>query len=171
MANHLALFLVCEAILFVLTMALAANKQFVRWAEYSGTAFHLFLLGVVGTVAAPLIGVGSGLLWIASDVIASTGRLWNQSSQTADRVFVPIRMAGHLFAAIWIVSVSLQLGTVVATLGIVLALGFATCTLAGGRLPEKFLAVPGVLLLSWFLVLAWKAHLGTLSTFGIPMTK
>ena len=164
MHNHLALLLVSEAILFVLTMALATNKSKALAGEYIGIGFHLLLLPVIASVAAPAVGIASGFLWVVCDVVASTGLIWNHDrfSEQAQAIFQPIRLAGHLFAALWIVAVSLQLGTVGLIVGSLLALGFAAYSLAAGRIPEKALALPGVLLLVWLLHLAWQAHHGTL---------
>ena len=44
------------------------------------------------------------------------------------------------------------------SLDTLLALGFAGYTLAGGRLPEQALAVPGALMAAWLLLLAWDLH-------------
>ncbi len=169
MNHHLAALLVWEAALFVLTMVLTASRRFAPAGEYAGIAFHLLLLPPVASISAPLVGTGSGFLWVGCDVIASTGLIWNCGSQPGTAVFGPIRMAGHLFAALWIASVSLQLGPLGEALGCLLALGFAGYTLAGGRLPEKFLAAPGLLLLLWLVLLAGKAHGGGLDTGSLQM--
>ncbi len=168
MHNHLALLLVAEAILFVFTMVLATRESKALAGEYIGIGFHLLLLPVIVSIAAPGVGIASGFLWIVCDVVASTGLIWNHDrpSEQAHAVFNPIRMAGHIFAALWIVAVSLQLGTVGMIVGSLLALGFAAYSLAGGRIPEKALALPGVLLLVWLLLVAWKSHHGTLGVLG-----
>lgn len=163
--NQLALLLTCEALLFVLTMSFASSKRFALAGEYVGTGFHLLLMPVIFLLTAPLVGIAAGFLWVACDVIASTGLIWNRASPGINpAVFTPIRMAGHLFAGIWIAAVSLQLDVLSVSLGFLLAVSFATYTLAGGRLPDKFLAAPGLLMLIWLLLLSWRAHQGSLVT-------
>lgn len=162
MHSHLAILIVAEAFLFMLTMGLAASKRTALLGEYVGTAFHLLLLAIIANVLASVVGLASGFFWVVCDVIASTGLIWDQRRRPHGpaSTWLSIRMAGHLFAAIWVVSVSLQLGTTGIVIGIALAFGFAGYTLAGGRLPEKALAVPGVLMMTWLLLLAWRVHQG-----------
>ncbi len=160
MHSHLAFLISCEALLFVLTMSLAASKRTALLGEYVGTGFHLLLMPIIAHVQAPFVAVIAGFLWVACDVIASTGLIWNGHSNSEDssKTFLPVRMAGHLFAAIWIVFASYRMGLHIGILGSFLALGFVAYTLAAGRLPEKSLAVPGLLMLVWLLLLAWKTH-------------
>lgn len=105
-------------------------------------------------------GQAAGFIWVACDVMTSTVTIWNSRNHANDpgSLFLPVRMAGHLFAALWITSVSLRLNPIGTVLGIALALGFAGYSLAGGRLSEKFLAMPGLLMVAWLLLLAWHAH-------------
>ena len=163
MSEALASLLLLATALFVATMALARNKERPAPGEYVGTLFHLLLLPVVAGVPAAAAGQASGYLWIACDVVASIGMVWSRDRvASATPVFLPVRMAGHLFAAIWVASVSVHLGCAGMTVGALLALGFAGYTLAGGRLPEKALAVPGALMVTWLLLLAWNLHRATL---------
>lgn len=165
MHSQLGSLLLCEAALFVLTMGLASNQRSATAGEYVGTGFHLLLMPVISMLTAPMAGIAAGFLWVTCDVIASTGLIWNRgSSGTNPIVFTPIRMAGHLFAAIWIAAVSSQLDVFVTSIGFVLALSFAAYSLAGGRLSDKFLVFPGLLMLIWLLLLTWRAHQGSLAT-------
>ena len=167
MHNELGLLLMLEAFLFVLTMGLAPNQRSAAAGEYIGTGFHLLLMPVISMLAAPFVGIAAGFIWVTCDVIASTGLIWNRGSSATSRVVLtPTRMAGHLFAAIWIASVSMQLNIFGLSIGFALALSFAAYTLAGGRLPDKFLAAPGVLMLTWLLLLSWRAHQGNLSVIA-----
>lgn len=162
MTETLAPLLLLETALFIATMALARNKERPAPGEYVGTLFHLLLLPVVAAVPAAAAGQASGFLWIACDVVAGIGVIWYRDRiASATPVFLPVRMAGHLFAAIWVAGVSLHLGWAGMAVGALLALGFAGYTLAGGRLPEKALAVPGALMVAWLLLLAWSLHQAT----------
>ena len=149
-----------EAVLFVLTMALASRPATRVTGEYVGTAFHLALLPIVAAVPLSPIWQGTGLAWIVCDVVASVGLIWagKQPAVAGPAAFTSVRMAGHLFAAVWIALASYSLGSVGMAVGFPLALGFAGYTLAAGRLPEKALAVPGVLMLGWLLLLAYHFH-------------
>ena len=156
MHNSLALLLLIEASLFLLTMGLALNERTQIVGEYVGIAFHLLLMPVIVGFPIAQVGQAAGLLWIACDVIASTGNIWNSRTCSANStsVFLPIRMAGHLFAALWIVYLSLQLPALGLAVGVALALGFAGYTLAGGRISQKALGGPALLLFAWLLLLA-----------------
>jgi len=156
MASHVAAVALVEALLFVLTMALVLGSRTKALGEYFGIAFHLVLLLLIVELPCGLPSQAAGCLWVVCDVIASVGSLWNR--QNAGRlqtgVFTPIRMAGHLFASVWIIGVSLRLNTSGLIVGIVLAAGFAIYTLAAGRLPEKALFVPGLFMVLWLVLLA-----------------
>lgn len=160
MADPLALLLVVETALFVLTMALAARNRTRVAGEYVGTGFHLLLLPVIAALPVGTIGQGAGLAWVVCDVVAGMGLIWTARgpAELATAVFAPIRMAGHLFAAVWIALVSRWLGGAALPVGAALALGFSAYTLAAGRLPPKALALPGVLLIAWLLLLAAHFH-------------
>lgn len=157
MNNELTVLLVVEAVLFALTMGLAGTKKHSVLGEYVGTAFHLLLLPVVAALPVLLAGQAAGFLWVACDVVAGTGLIWSSRSQTgpAEATYTPIRMAGHLFAAIWIALVSIHLGAIGTVIGFALAFLFAAYTLAAGRIPEKALAAPGLLMFAWLLLLSW----------------
>ena len=160
MAEHLALLLVAETVLFVLTMALANRDTTRVVGEYVGTGFHVLLLPVIAALPIGTVGQGAGLAWVVCDVVASTGLIWTARDQAeiGTAVFTPVRMAGHLFAAAWVALVSATLGTLELVVGLALALGFAAYTLAAGRLPQKALALPGVLMVAWLLMLAAHFH-------------
>ena len=150
-----------EACLFTATMALASRPGTRIAGEYVGTAFHLLLLPIVAAVPLGTVGQGAGVAWIACDLVAGVGILW-----TADRtgdvgpvVFNAVRMAGHLLAAIWIALVSETLDLSGLVVGSLLVASFFVHTLMAGRLPEKALAVPGVLMLAWLVLLARHFHL------------
>lgn len=160
MSNGLAVLLVIEALLFALTMGLAGTRKYPVLGEYVGTAFHLLLLPVVAALPALPAGQASGFLWVGCDVVAGTGMIWSSRSQTgpAEATYTPIRMAGHLFAAVWVALVSLHLGAFGVFVGFALAFSFAIYTLAAGRIPEKALAVPGLLIFAWLLLLSFHVH-------------
>lgn len=160
MAELLAALLVVETVLFVLTMALA-NRDKTRVAgEYVGTGFHLLLLPVIAALPIGMVGQGAGLAWVVCDIVASTGLIWTARGQAevGTALFTPVRMAGHLFAAVWVALVSATLGTLELVVALALALGFAVYTLAAGRLPQKALALPGVLMVAWLLMAAAHFH-------------
>lgn len=160
MADLLAALLVVETVLFVLTMGLANATRTRVAGEYVGTGFHLLLLAVVAALPIGTVGQGAGLAWVVCDVVASTGLIWKARDQTESRtaIFTPVRMAGHLFAAVWVALVSAALGGAALPVGAALAFGFAVFTLAAGRLPSKVLALPGLLMVVWLLLLAAHFH-------------
>lgn len=154
--DALALLALMEAVLFVATIGLANARRTKLAAEYVGTAFHLLLLPIIAALPLAPIWQATGLAWVVCDIIASIGMLWTArwDNEAAERVFNAIRMAGHLFAGIWIACASIRLGPAGLVVGGLLALSFVIYTLAAGRLPEKALAVPGVLMAGWLLLLA-----------------
>ncbi len=159
MSNALAVLLVIEALLFALTMGLAGTGKHPVAGEYVGTAFHLLLLPVVAALPTLPAGQAAGFLWVGCDVVAGTGLIWSsRHAGLADAIYTPVRMAGHLFAAIWVTLVSLHLGAFGVFVGFALAFSFAAYTLAAGRIPEKALAVPGLLMFAWLLLLSFHVH-------------
>ena len=155
MSNAFTVLLVVDALLFALTMGLAGTGKHPVVGEYVGTAFHLLLLPVV----AALPTLPAGLLWVGCDVVAGTGLIWSsRHAGFAAATYTPIRMAGHLFAAIWVALVSLHLGAIGVFVGFALAFSFAAYTLAAGHIPEKALAAPGLLMFMWLLLLSFHVH-------------
>lgn len=159
-AELLAPLLIAETVLFVITMALASRDGTRVMGEYVGTFFHLLLIPVVAALPIGPIGMSMGLAWIVCDVVASIGMIWTAHGQvdTGTTIFTPVRMAGYLFAAVWIVLASMTLGPLELLVGSAVALGFAVFTLAAGRLPPKALALPGLFLVAWLLLLAVQFH-------------
>ena len=145
---------------FVVAMAMVGRDATRVAGEYPGTAFHLLLLPIVAALPIGLVGQGTGLAWIACDVVAATGLIWTArgAAEVGAAVFTPVRMAGHLFAAVWVALASVRLGGPMLPVGAALALGLAAYTLAAGRLPQKALALPGVLMVAWLLLLAARLH-------------
>ena len=159
MSNALAVLLVIDALLFALTMGLTGTGKHPVLGEYVGTAFHLLLLPVVAALPALLEGQAAGFLWVGCDVVAGTGLIWSSGhAGLAAATYTPVRMAGHLFAAIWAALVSLHLGATGVLVGFALAISFAAYTLAAGRIPEKALAAPGLLMFAWLLMLSFHVH-------------
>ena len=155
MHHPLAALVIVEIMLFALTMALALSSSLKVVGEYVGIAFHLLLMPLIFVVPASLPGQAAGLFWVGCDVVMSVATIW----QSRDRPkfasqYVPVRMAGHLFAAVWIVSASIHAGMGTLVVGSLLGLGFALYTLAGGRLPEKALAPTGLLVVAWLALIA-----------------
>lgn len=159
MSNALVVLLVIEALLFALTMGFAGTGKHPVLGEYVGTVFHLLLLPVIAALPALPAGQAAGFLWVGCDVIAGTGLIWSQRhAGLMGATYTPIRMAGHLFAAVWVALVSINLNAIGVSVGIALAFGFAAYTLAAGRIPEKALAVPGLLMFVWLLLLSFHVH-------------
>ena len=164
MSKPLVILLAAEIVLFLATMALA-NREKTRVAgEYVGIAFHLLLLPIVAAFPGGVAGQGSGVAWVVCDVVASVTMIWTvrAHAEIGQAIANAIRMAGHLFAAVWVALVSVALGGAAMPVGVVLALGFAAYTLAAGRMPQKALAVPGLLLVAWLALLA--RHVAQLTT-------
>ena len=137
-------------------MALA-NVQRTRIAgEYVGTGFYLLLLPLVDALPGSLATKGAGLAWIACDVVAGVCAIWTTRDPSGpdSATYAAVRMAGHLFAAVWVATMSAALGAAGLVVGWPLALSFVAYTLAAGRLPQWTLALPGVLLAGWLLLVA-----------------
>ena len=164
MDKPFVILLAAEIVLFLATMALA-NREKTRVAgEYVGIAFHLLLLPIVAAFPGGVPAQGSGVAWVVCDVVASVAMIWTvrDHAEIGQALSNAIRMAGHLFAAVWVALVSVALGGAAMPVGVVLALGFAAYTLAAGRMPQKALAVPGLLLVAWLALLA--RHVAQLTT-------
>ena len=89
-------------------------------------------------------------------MVAATGAIWTgrNAPEQSGATWNAVRMAGHLFSAIWIASASATFGTAGLSTAWLLALAFVTYTLAAGRLPPWTLAVPGALTVGWLLLVA-----------------
>ena len=164
MSKPLVILLAAEIVLFLATMALANREKTRVVGEYVGIAFHLLLLPIVAAFPGGIAGQGSGVAWVVCDVVASVAMIWTirDHGEIDQALSNAIRMAGHLFAAMWVLLVSVEVGGAAMPVGAALALGFAAYTLAAGRIPQKALAVPGLLMVVWLVLLA--RHAAQLAT-------
>ena len=152
-----SLLLYLEAALFLATMALVSLRPKWTVGEYVGILFHLLLLPVVAVETPPGAGQACGYLWVLCDVVAALGMLWNwRADEThAGSVFVPVRMAGHLFASVWVVVLSWSVGGFLRVDALLLAVAFSGYSLAAGRLPMKAQALGVPLMALWLVGLGW----------------
>ena len=74
----------------------------VTWIEYPGLFFHLSVFFLVSILSAPEWGKAAGYGWILLDVLTGVLMINHVSPEIGDNV----RLAGHIFAGIWIVSSS-----------------------------------------------------------------
>lgn len=153
------------AVLFALTMALATRDATRVAGEYVGTGFHLLLLPIVTALPAGSVAQAAGLTWIACDVVAAMGLVLTARGQgeVGTAFFTPVRMAGQLFLAIWVLLASAQLRGPMLPVGLVLALCLVAYTFAGGRLSQLWLGLPSLLMMVWLARPAIRSHAGHIS--------
>ncbi len=121
--------------------------------EYVGILFHLSVLPLVARLHAPEWARAAGYGWLTLDVAAGALMINGISQETASAV----RLGGHVLAGVWIVTASLLVkAVVVRVLGVAGGAWLGLYTFVAPVLPAGALGPASVLILAWFLSLAWK---------------
>ncbi|MBV7388156.1 hypothetical protein KRX11_05760 [Pasteurellaceae bacterium TAE3-ERU1] len=124
------------------------------WLDYPGIFFHLALFFLVARLDAPVWGKAAGYGWLLLDVTVGVMTLNHVSLDIA----MPIRLGGHIFAGIWLMSCSYRGSWLVRVLGFITGLwlfGF-TFVAPALQLPMAALAPASLMTIVWLAVVAWK---------------
>jgi hypothetical protein len=95
-------------------------------------AIHFILFPVVANLPAVSWARVSGYAWLVIDNMVSVAQLNGADEQ----LVMSLRLGGHVFAAIWIVSVSLRGNTIMKIVGILLAIILGGYSLVAPWVPE-----------------------------------
>ena len=139
-------------VLFVPTMLSFVLFPGTKISNVLGIFFHLAALLVVGRMPAPEWAKAAGYGWLVLDILCGAMII----NDVPHSIAWPIRLGGHIFAGVWLVTVSLlrpPLG--IRIVGVVTGVWLATYTFFGTVLPVTVLGPPGVLTCVWFGLLAW----------------
>ncbi|SDG48386.1 hypothetical protein SAMN05216553_108282 [Lentzea fradiae] len=121
--------------------------------EYVGVLFHLSVLFLVARMDAPEWARAAGYGWLALDVAVGAMMINGVSPDVAS----PMRLGGHVLAGVWIVTASLLARSVVVrVLGVAGGGWLGLYTFFAPFLPQGALGPAAVLVLAWFVSLAWK---------------
>lgn len=124
----------------------------VWWADYPGILFHLALFLLVPCLPAPKWAQAAGYGWLVVDVLTSVLTLNNVPHTIAD----PVRLGGHIFAGVWIVTASIPGSWPVRIFGVLTGAMLFAYTFASPFLPMTFIAPASVTMLVWLSVIAWQ---------------
>jgi len=139
--------------LFTPTLILGLAMPGSKIGAALGVLFHLSVLFLVSRMPAPLWAKAAGFAWLALDITSGAMTL----NDVPYDIAFPVRLGGHILAATWIITASLMSKPrSVRVLGIVVGLWLGLFTFFGSILPAALLGPPGILVVVWFGLLAWK---------------
>lgn len=155
------------AVLFGLLAISARSNSSAGAVPFVGIAVHLVLFPVVAALPAPGWARAAGYGWLVIDIVANTASIGRTSTGSTGETPEPaeirggigvnadaIRRGGHVVAALWIATASLQSGgaLALAIIGIPLALILTIEALLHDWLPDWSLAPAMVLLIAWLVL-------------------
>ncbi|MFD5750327.1 hypothetical protein [Streptomyces sp. NPDC127033] len=142
---------ITPAVLFAAPLVSFVVDPGAVWAEYPGIFFHLSLLLLVPWLDAPVWAGTAGYAWVVLDVLTGVLVINDVPHGTA----WPVRLAGHIFAGIWIATTSLCVEVlVIRVVGVAAGVWLFGYTFVATVLPEPALGPAGVLTTAWFVLLA-----------------
>ncbi|AXC09971.1 hypothetical protein ACPOL_0600 [Acidisarcina polymorpha] len=94
----------------------------------------------------------AGYGWLTLDIMAGVLVINRVPRTIAD----PVRLAGHVFAGLWFITVSLDGSAPLRILGALAGILLFGYTLASPYLSPVWLAPASILILTWLSVLAWR---------------
>ncbi len=143
---------IAALLFFVPVIASFAIAPGIWWINYPGILFHLVLFLMVARLEAPEWARAAGYGWLVLDIAAAVMTMDNVEHNIA----YSERYGGHIFAGIWMVTVSTRGSWPVRITGV----------LAGGLLfgysfvarfvPPQALAASSPLILLWLGFIAWQ---------------
>ena len=137
----------------VITFAVAPG---IWWANYPGILFHLSLFLLVPKLEAPDWAKAAGYAWLALDTTTGVLVMDGVPHLIADHV----RLGGHIFAGIWIMTVSLPGSWPVRITGFLGGGSLFLFTFASPFLPMAALGPAGIIVVIWLAFIAWQNGTG-----------
>ncbi|MBY3465809.1 hypothetical protein HFN80_17690 [Rhizobium laguerreae] len=120
------------------------------WTEYLGILFHLALFLLVPRLSAPDWAKAAGYGWLLLDVTVGIMAL----NQVPQEVTMPIRLGGHVFAGLWIVSASFAGSAAMKLVGVIAGVWLFSFSFVSPFLPYKALAPATLMVLLWLAIIA-----------------
>ena len=132
-------------LLFIPVMVTFAIAPGVWWVNYPGILFHLALFLLVPKLDAPEWAKAAGYGWLVLDVQAGVMGLNN----VPHAIFDYVRLGGHIFAGIWIVTTSLRGSLPVKISGVIAGSLMFLYSFASPFLPLKVLFPASIIVIIW----------------------
>jgi hypothetical protein len=126
-----------------------------------GVSSHLVLLPVVCASGSTGWTRACGYSWIAIDVMLNVAAVNGMALPS----LMPLRLGGHVLAAVWIADAAVWAGGLVKAVGIVLAALLAFHALAAPWIPAWFLFIPFALIPAWLALVGWQLQRRTTPTY------
>lgn len=140
---------VLPAVLFAPTLIGVFFAPHAWWGTTLGILFHVAAFFFVSRVPAPAWARAAGFGWLALDVAVGIMTL----NLVPFDIYMPLRLGGHVIAAMWLITVSLlSRGVLLKVLGLVTAVWLALFSFFGSVLPISLLGPPGILIVVWFVL-------------------
>ena len=114
-----------------------------------GVGSHLVLLPVVSAAGRAAWARACGYSWIAIDVILNVASV----NGMALAAVTPLRLGGHILAALWIADAAISAAGIARVVGVVLAVLLAFHAFAAQRVPAWVLFIPFTLIPLWLVLL------------------
>ncbi|MFG1605924.1 hypothetical protein [Actinoplanes sp. NPDC049265] len=146
--------------LFVVSVLCLVLAPKATWPEYPGIFFHLSILVLTSRMTAPAWATASAYLWVGLDVLTAILIL----NAAPHNVAWPARMAGHIFAGVWILTTSLCTQvTAIRVVGVVTGVWLAGYSLVAHVIPDTYLRPTGLLVPIWLFLVATMLKTGPAS--------
>ncbi len=145
-------FLATASVLSFLPVAISFFFDIGIAKEYFGILFHVLIFFLVPKLEAPDVAKFAGYGWLFLDVCAGVISLGGHSPELSSS----IRLAGHIFAGIWIIGVSHGGPNKFKGLGYVLGAWLAGFTLISPFISRMWLASGLVLMITWLIMIAFQ---------------
>jgi len=114
-----------------------------------GVGSHLVLLPVVAATGSASWSRACGYAWIAIDVMLNVAGINGAALPSV----MPLRLGGHVLAAVWIADAALAAGALVQPVGLILAALLGFHALAAPWIPEWVLFIPFAMIPLWLVLL------------------
>lgn len=127
------------------------------WVDYVGILLHLAMFMLVAKLEAPDWAKAAGYGYVLLDV--TTGVLTINDVPYSTALF--IRLAGHIFCGIWMVTASLQGSWPTRVVGIITGTWLAGYTIVAAFVPITALGPASILTVIWMAMLVWNNGVGS----------
>lgn len=153
------------AIIFFVPVAVSfAIAPNIWWQDYLGMLFHISLFLLVPWLPAPGWAKAAGYGWLVVDVVSGALSI----NAVSDTIAQPIRLGGHIFAGIWIVTASQSGSLPVRIVGTIAGVWLFAFTFFSPVLPMARLGPASMMVLIWLAIIAWQN--GSVKKSAIPAT-
>ena len=122
----------------------------VIWAEYLGLPFHLAVFFMVYILGAPEWGRAAGYGWILLDILAGVTMINGVSPEIGDY----IRLTGHIFAGLWLISTSLRAGRAIRVFALITGIWLGGYTFVAAFLPMQAVGPASLFMCIWLALVA-----------------